>query len=114
MPGDDAKRVFRSGPDGTAVDESKAEKAAPSEGPDLTERTVREMTFSTHIISLNAMAMMYMGQLGDGDVDKEGAQHLIDTMAMLREKTQGNLTADEAKLLDSLLYDLRLKFVGLS
>ena len=114
MSGDDAKRVFRSGPDGTSVDQDQSQQATSEDGPDLTERTVRAMTFSTHIISLNAMAMMYMGQLGDGDVDKEGAQHLIDTMAMLREKTQGNLSTDEARLLDSLLYDLRLKFVGLS
>jgi hypothetical protein len=112
MAGDDAKRVFRATPDGTAVAEEKT-AAQDGKGPDLTERTVREMTFSTHIISLNAMAMMYMGQLGEGEVDKDGAQHMIDTLAMLREKTQGNLTADESRLLDSLLYDLRLKYVGL-
>lgn len=111
MSKDDAGRVFRATPDGVTEEQAEAPKA---DGPDLTERTVHAMTFSTHIISLNAMAMMYMGQLGDGDIDKEGAQHIIDTLAMLREKTQGNLTADEARLLDSLLYDLRLKYVGLS
>lgn len=114
MSGDDGKRVFRNGPDGTSVDEGQSTQGPSSDGPSLTERTVHEMTFSTHMISLNAMAMMYMGELGETDVDKDGAQHLIDTMVMLREKTQGNLTADEARLLDSLLYDLRLKFVGLS
>lgn len=104
---DEKRRVFHAGPEGTAVKED-----APTDGPDLTERTLREMTFSTHVISLNAMAMMYLGLIEGGEVDRESAQHIIDTLAMLREKTQGNLTADEARLLDSILHDLRLKFVG--
>lgn len=105
---DAKKRVFHAGPEGTAVSDDAADTA-----PDLTERTVREMTFSTHVISLNAMAMMYLGQIEGGEVDRDGAQHMIDTLVMLREKTQGNLTPDESRLLDSMLYDLRLKFVAL-
>lgn len=109
---DSKQRVFHAGPEGTVADD-KRDGADPGKTPDLTERTVREMTFSTHVISLNAMAMMYLGQIEGGETDRDGAQHMIDTLAMLREKTQGNLTADEARLLDSILYDLRLKFVEL-
>ena len=39
------------------------------------------------------------------------AQQTIDTIEMLREKTRGNLNEEERKLIDSLLYELRLKFV---
>jgi hypothetical protein len=41
------------------------------------------------------------------------AQQTIDTIEMLREKTRGNLEPDETKLIDSLLYELRLHFVEL-
>lgn len=107
--GDAKQRVFRAGPKGTEVAED-----ATDGGPDLTERTLREMTFSTHVISLNAMAMMYLGLIEGGEADPEGARHIIDTLAMLRDKTQGNLSAEEARLLDGVLYDLRLKYVELS
>ncbi|MCB9524851.1 MAG: DUF1844 domain-containing protein [Myxococcales bacterium] len=72
------------------------------------------MSFSTHIMSLNTMALMHLGAIDGGPelpVDLEAAQHLIDTLIMLREKTQGNLEPAEEKFLDSVLYDLRMKFV---
>lgn len=40
------------------------------------------------------------------------ARHLIDTLAMLEEKTAGNRTADESALLESLLHELRMSFVA--
>lgn len=43
-----------------------------------------------------------------------GARQLIDTLAVLEEKTQGNLNADEEELLRSALSELRIRFVGLS
>ena len=42
------------------------------------------------------------------------ARQTIDTLEMLEEKTRGNLTADEARLLEDLLYDLRMRFVEAS
>lgn len=107
---DDDKRVFATDAEGrTRVEDAR------DTGDDARERALREMTFSTHLISLNAMALMNLGLLGEGDdmppPDREAARHVIDTLAILREKTQGNLTADEQRLLDGLLYDLRLKFV---
>jgi len=39
------------------------------------------------------------------------AQQTIDTLEMLRDKTRGNLDDEERKLIDSLLYELRMRFV---
>jgi len=39
------------------------------------------------------------------------AKQTVDILGMLREKTRGNLTQEEAQLLDNLLYDLRMKYV---
>jgi hypothetical protein len=42
------------------------------------------------------------------------AQQSIDLLAMLQEKTRGNLSGDEAKFLDNMLYDLRMLYVEVS
>lgn len=98
----DSKRWFRSGPDG---------ETAVEEGPDGDD-PVDEMTFSAHVLSLNATALMFLGELeADVEPDRAAARHIIDTLVMLRGKTEGNLSKGEARLLDSLLYELRLKFV---
>lgn len=73
--------------------------------------------FSTHVLSLASSAMVALGELpapGEDQppaVDLEAARHLIDVLAMLEVKTRGNLDEAEQKVLASLLYDLRVKFV---
>ncbi|MCK5230339.1 MAG: DUF1844 domain-containing protein, partial [Desulfobulbaceae bacterium] len=42
------------------------------------------------------------------------AKHSIDTLNMLREKTKGNLTEDEEKMLKNILYDLKIRYVNIS
>ncbi len=55
------------------------------------------------------------GQAAGGPpVDLEQARHLIDMLAMLEQKTAGNLTPEETALLQQLLYSLRLAFVDKS
>ena len=59
---------------------------------------------------------MLMGTLPEpggapSEVNLPLAKHTIDTLAMLQEKTRGNLTAAETELLDGLIFDLRLKFI---
>ncbi len=44
----------------------------------------------------------------------EMAKHYIDLLDVLEQKTQGNLTEDEKKLLDQVLYDLRLRYVEMA
>ncbi len=75
-----------------------------------------EVTFETFVMSLNQAALCHLGELADPETGERArdlslAKHTIDTLAMLREKTQGNLTEDEQRLLDSLLTDLRLLYV---
>ena len=82
--------------------------AAPASLPPL--------DFHTFIISLGSSALLHLGELdppdgGPAEVDLPLAQHTIDVIAMLQEKTRGNLTAPEAELVESLLFDLRLRYV---
>ena len=75
--------------------------------------------FSTHILSLASSALVSLGQMpapgGETiEVDLETAKHLIDVIGMLETKTKGNLDDGEQKLLQSLLYDLRVAYVDAS
>ena len=77
---------------------------------------LRTVDFSTFLLSLGTSALYHLGQ---GTLEGSGkpmtnlpmARHVIDLVAMLQEKTQGNLTEDERGLVETLLLDLRLKYV---
>lgn len=74
--------------------------------------------FSTFLLSLSTSAMVHLGEAPtpDGEVGNnlQMARQVIDILALLENKTQGNLTAEEQKLLGDLLYDLRMRFVSAS
>jgi hypothetical protein len=80
------------------------------------------MTFSTFVLSLCASALLHLGvrpaeALGipsdePGQINLPACQQAIDMLEMLRTKTRGNLTADEARLLESVLHDLHMRFVA--
>jgi hypothetical protein len=75
-----------------------------------------EVNFSTLIFSLSSSALFHFGEIADpqtGEKKKDLplAKHAIDTIAMLKEKTKGNLTEEEQKFIDSILSDLRWRYV---
>jgi hypothetical protein len=75
-----------------------------------------EASFSTLVLSIGSSAAMAMGLAPNhvsGQIEKDLnlARFNIDLLRMLREKTKGNLAADEQKFLDSIVTDLQLKFV---
>jgi Domain of unknown function (DUF1844) len=72
--------------------------------------------FHTFILSLGSSALLHLGELdqpdgGEARPDLPMAKHTIDIIAMLQEKTKGNLSPPEERLIESLLYDLRLRYV---
>jgi hypothetical protein len=75
--------------------------------------------FSTFVLSLGTSALYHLGEIGDSENEAEGpvepnlpiARQTIDTLEMLTEKTRGNLTDAESKLLESILYELHMRFV---
>jgi hypothetical protein len=67
--------------------------------------------------SLGMQAMMAMGLIPNPATDKaetrlDEAKHLVDTVAMLEEKTEGNRTPEESRALGNLLHELRMAFVA--
>jgi hypothetical protein len=77
---------------------------------------IRKVDFSTFVLSLGTSVLVQLGQMGHDDgpkpmVSLPMARQIIDIITMLQDKTRGNLTEDEGKLIETLLFDLRLKFV---
>ena len=84
--------------------------------PDQSPVALGPVDFSTHVLSLASSALVALGKMPAPDgkphpVDLDTARHLIDVLAMLEQKTKGNLDEAEQKLLASLVYDLRVAFV---
>jgi hypothetical protein len=75
--------------------------------------------FSTFVLSLGTTALYQLGEIGDSESGAAQsvepnlaiARQTIDTLEILKEKTRGNLTDTESKLLESILYELHMRFV---
>lgn len=74
------------------------------------------LSFSSFIFSLGTSALMLMGEQFSPDQPAPGvnlpqAKEIIDILSVLEEKTQGNLTEEEATVIRDMLYTLRMKYV---
>jgi hypothetical protein len=87
----------------------KAERSTLGELP--------KVDFSSLVLSLGTTALFQMGVVPEPvmgethEMDELAVQQAIDTLEMLREKTLGNLDDEERKLIDTLLYEVRMRFV---
>ena len=79
-----------------------------------------DLSFTAFVVSLASSAAIHFGDLPDpmtgerAEVNLEGAAQMIDILALLEEKTRGNLTIEERQVLEQILYELRLRFVEAS
>ena len=94
-----------------------SEKTKQTQGESDAE--LAPMDFGVLVLSLRASAMMHLGQ-GEDDsgvplpVDLPLARHSIALLRVLEEKTQGNLTGEEERLLSQVLFDLRTEYVAIA
>jgi hypothetical protein len=75
-----------------------------------------EITFGTFIVGLSTQALVHLGEVPDPHTsqrsqDLVAAEQLIDIIAMLENKTRGNLEPDEQTMLQTILFELRMKYV---
>ena len=117
----DKRRIGRE--DEAPADKAPASEATADEAPaneDISDKEKAEeyppIDFMTFIMSLSTSALIYLGEIPD-PVDNEKkkiiplAKQMIDLISMLDEKTKGNLTADEEKYMENILYELRMVFI---
>jgi hypothetical protein len=84
------------------------------------DRDATEITFVGFVLSLAHTAAVHLGDVADpvsgktGDVHLPAAQQMIDILALLEDKTRGNLSAEERQLLEQILFELRMRFAEIS
>lgn len=80
------------------------------------DKKIPEINFSMFILSLATSVQVHLGVVanpatGKQEMDVDLAKQTIDILGILQEKTKGNLTDEEGRLLEHVLYDLRMMFI---
>ncbi len=100
--------------------EKSDEPEAPAEEAAAGPADLPGVDFASFCLSLATSALYHLGMVADPESGEQGeknlpvARHTIDTLALLQDKTQGNLTPEEQELLTNLLTELRMRFVEAS
>ena len=110
-------REHRIKKDNSANKKKEEPKAVPNGDRESHQNhQTQQVEFSSFVLSLATTALV---QMGEGPKESnavtenlDAARQMIDILAMLKEKTTGNLNADESKLITDILYELRMKFVS--
>jgi hypothetical protein len=94
--------------------ENQGEASGKAAGGD--ETALPAIDFSTFVMSLNASALVHLGVIDDPVSGKKTknlplGKQTVDMLRMLQEKTRGNLSEEEDKLLQGILYDLKIAYV---
>ncbi len=100
-----------------AATDSQAD-AAP-EAPPQQEQAPFQIDFATFVMSLSQSAFYQLGEVPDPltgkiEINLPAVHQTIDMLIMLKEKTTGNLTPEESKLMEQMVYELQMKYVAKS
>ena len=99
------------------VDKEKKEAEKGGEGAEAAKTAFPEANFALFVSGLAMQGLMHIGELENPvtkkkEKDLNQAKYVIDTLTMLKEKTKNNLSKEEDKMFDNLLYDLRMRYVA--
>ena len=101
-----------------AEKEAAQRPATDEPPPEESENQLPPATFPLLVSSLATQALMMMGQIPDPggkvSVELDHAKHTIDMLGMLEEKTKGNLTTEEAAMMEQVLHQLRMVYVAVA
>jgi hypothetical protein len=97
-------------------EEKKEETQKQKEDISRKDAPLPEITFTNLIFSFSTSVLIQLGEIQDPVTQKSDknlplAKQTIDLIGMLKEKTKGNLTPEEEKLIETVLYDLRMRYV---
>jgi hypothetical protein len=86
--------------------------------PGREDREMPPASFATLVQSMVTQVLLYTGDLAvrgsEGMVNLDMARHNLDTLALLEQKTQGNLVPEEKEMLDNALYETRMRFISIA
>ena len=100
-----------------AVAEEKERLRRQRKPADTAAEPIPEADIRIFLAGLYTQTLVCLGEVANPVTDEAErslpeAQYLIDTITLLKDKTKGNLTAEEAAYMDGVLYDLRMRFVS--
>ncbi len=120
------KRLF--GEDGKVREEAAAEPGAKQEpaAGNLSEDAAQQevppgtgahIDFPSYVLSYYTQSLVLLGEVPNPytnkqEEDLEAARHTVDILGMLKDKTKGNLSKEEDQLLESVLYEVRMKYMA--
>jgi hypothetical protein len=113
---EEAKKAKESAPAAPAAAAPGA--GAPRGAPARGRGELPPASFPTLVQSILTQVLFYLGDLtqrgSEPNVNLDMAKHQIDIMGVLEEKTRGNLSDDEKQLLDTALYEARMRYVNVA
>lgn len=94
----------------------KGEGFTMTQSQEAGKKPLPKIDFSSFVLSLYSSGLVQLGKVEDPSTGKKGvhldlAKHTIDIIAMLAEKTRGNLNEEEQNLLKALLSEIRMAYV---
>lgn len=102
-------------------DQVQAENAKLDEGAKQAEQSKQEFppaNIVTMIQMFSTQAIVALGMIptpdGEAEQNMPLAKHFIDMLSVLEEKCQGNLSTEEAKLLENTLHEMRMTYVAVT
>jgi hypothetical protein len=101
-------------------DPTREEPPKPTPEPPLEEPPPgagEQIDFPSYLLGYYTQGLVFLGEVPNPvtntiQQELEGARHTIDLLQMLQDKTRGNLSPEEDRLLESILYELRMKFMS--
>jgi len=113
------KRGFRDDGETNAPDLTADAQASSAEMPPAEPETPPRppIDFPSYLLSYYTQGLVLLGEVPNPytnkkEEDVDAARHTIDILTMLEQKTKGNLTKEEQQLLETVLYELRMKFMA--
>lgn len=103
----------------SAPEQERREEPQPGPGPEDTRHRREEMppiTFTDFIVSLSSSVIYHFGDIPDPVTRKAeknliAAKQTIDILGIIEQKTKGNLDENEKRLMDAILFELRMRYV---
>jgi len=117
---DDKKRVDKDWKNRVEQEkEQNAKGEEPGRAAGAQRPPVPEASFAVLISSFATQVYIFLGEIdnpmtGKRERDLNQAKFTIDLLEILRDKTKGNLTEEETKLIDGMLFDIRMRYVRVS
>ena len=117
----EAKNTPATGPAGVVAGAPPQASPRQEQRPTAAARREQQLpaaSFEGLVQSMVTQVLFYLGDLatrgGESGVNLDMAKHQIDTLAVLEEKTRGNLSDDEKHMLDAALYEVRMRYISVA